>query len=405
MYPVNFSAFMTEEDTLHAIGETRRILEDIYQCWEKQGTPALKNLEHPLLSDIDPGKSHPIVLLSASNGHAWHFIAEACRNLNVIGIIDNYRVGQVECGISIGADESLYDLKRQHPSLVTVNLAVGPAGILHFRALAAHAGVPCLERPEGLRKLSIHPTHFSEHEIGEKTIPMLPALVSASLGGGLADRLSELTSLRVLLYRITLRREFAWSVCIGMEQNIYCPSIFNYTDNETLVDGGAFTGDTISPFLKIVGGWYNRIYAFEPDSENYAELYKALGKLPRTYAYMKGLAAKAETLRFSSHGSPGSHLDEQGTSEIKVVALDETVDEAVTFFKLNVEGAEVAALEGAKRTISTHRPKIAASVDHLPDDLITIPEKIRGIESGYDIFIRHHSNEYWGAYLYARPKS
>ena len=405
MYPVNFSAFMTEAETLYAIGETRKILDDIYQCWEKQGAPALKDLVHPLLSDINPGKTHPIVLLSASNGHAWHFIAQACRTLNVIGIIDNYRVGQVECGISIGADESLLDLKRQHPSLVTVNLAVGPSGILHFRRLAARAEVPCLERPEGLRKLSIQPTHFSEHQIGEKTISMLPALVSAFLGGGLADKLSELTCLRVLLYRITLRREFASSVCIGMEQNIYCPSIFNYTDNETLVDGGAYNGDTIAPFLKIVGGWYNRIYAFEPDSENYSELHKALWNLPRTYAYMRGLAAKAETLRFSPQGSPGSHLDDQGTSEIKVVTLDETVDKSVTFIKLNVEGAEVAALEGAKRTISMHRPKIAASVDHLPDDLITIPEKIRGIESGYDIFIRHHSNEYWGAYLYARPKS
>jgi hypothetical protein len=97
--------------------------------------------------------------------------------------------------------------------------------------------------------------------------------------------------------------------------------------------------------------------------------------------------------------------EKQGTSKARVVALDKTVDEVVTFLKLNVEGPEAAALEGAKRTISAYRSKIAASVDHLPDDLITIPEKIRGIESGYEVFIRHHSNEYWGAYLYARPKS
>jgi hypothetical protein len=91
MYPVNFSGFMTEEDTLYAIENTRRMLEDIYQYWEKQGTPALKDLEHPILSHINPGKMHPIVLLSASNGHAWHFITKAFRDLNVIGIIDKYR--------------------------------------------------------------------------------------------------------------------------------------------------------------------------------------------------------------------------------------------------------------------------------------------------------------------------
>lgn len=390
-------------DTARKIASARVKLEGIYRQWQDQGSPALKDFEHPLFSNLRPDRDTPVVLLGAGNGFGLYFIAEACRSFNVVGIIDNYRAGETECGIRIGKDESLDDLKRLHPSLIAVSLAVGPAGILHFSRLTARVGVPCLERPEALRKFSIPSSHFSEERIGEKTISILPALLAST--SGFADDLSELTYLSVLLYRVTLRREFAWSVCIGTEQLIYCPSIFEYTDNETLVDGGAFTGDSITPFLQVVGGWYNRIHAFEPDPDSFVELHKTLRKLPRSQAYLKGLARKADTLRFAAGHAMGSYIDENGSSSIEVVAVDEVVDGPVTFIKLNVEGAECDALEGARRTISTYRPKMAVSVDHLPDDLITIPEKIRSIEDGYDIFIRHHSNEYWRAYLYARPKT
>ena len=41
---------------------------------------------------------------------------------------------------------------------------------------------------------------------------------------------------------------------------------------------------------------------------------------------------------------------EQGTIEIPVVALDDVVgDGPVSFIKLNIEGAEYSALEGAKK--------------------------------------------------------
>lgn len=54
---------------------------------------------------------------------------------------------------------------------------------------------------------------------------------------------------------------------------------------------------------------------------------------------------------------------------------------------MDIEGAEVPALLGAKQTIRTFRPKLAISAYHRPDDLVTIPRLFE--KFGYISYLAH----------------
>jgi hypothetical protein len=57
---------------------------------------------------------------------------------------------------------------------------------------------------------------------------------------------------------------------------------------------------------------------------------------------------------------------------------------------MDVEGAELAAIDGAGYTIRTYKPKLAISVYHKKEDLITIPQKILSLVPDYKLYLRIH---------------
>jgi hypothetical protein len=61
-----------------------------------------------------------------------------------------------------------------------------------------------------------------------------------------------------------------------------------------------------------------------------------------------------------------------------------------SFIKMNIEGAEIDALEGARRTIQSFAPQLAISAYHRPADLWAVPEKIRSLRDDYRLFLRQH---------------
>ena len=115
-----------------------------------------------------------------------------------------------------------------------------------------------------------------------------------------------------------------------------------------------------------------------------------------------------EELKIKEHASKMKgqmpQIGEQGTNVIKIstVAIDDVVDgEEVSFIKLDVEGAELKALQGAARTIRTFRPRLAISVYHKPEDIIEILEYILSLHDDYRLYIRHYQMSSCETIVYA----
>ena len=74
-----------------------------------------------------------------------------------------------------------------------------------------------------------------------------------------------------------------------------------------------------------------------------------------------------------------------------VVRLDAEVPDVGTFARLDLEGADCEASEGARKLIRSDHPKLAVSVYHDQRDFWRIPEIALGNDVGYDAFLRHYT--------------
>ena len=98
---------------------------------------------------------------------------------------------------------------------------------------------------------------------------------------------------------------------------------------------------------------------------------------------------------------PGSQVSDDAASRndwhgsVDTVTIDETVArlglQRVDFVKMDIEGAELDSLKGGEQTIRRHRPKLAISLYHKPDDFDAIPRWLAGLDLGYQFYLGHHT--------------
>lgn len=192
---------------------------------------------------------------------------------------------------------------------------------------------------------------------------------------------------------------------IGKWNQYFDEDILKPVDGEIFVDAGSFDGNDSRRFVDWTHGKYNRIYAFEPDANNYNNMIKNCADIGKLVIEPMGLLDTEKQLRFTSGNTENSMFSEEGDVLIDVVSLDNYLQgEPITFLKMDIEGSEYQALEGARRTIENYAPKLAICVYHKPEDIIEIPLKILEINSNYVFYLRHYSYLHTETVLYAVNK-
>jgi FkbM family methyltransferase len=184
-------------------------------------------------------------------------------------------------------------------------------------------------------------------------------------------------------------------------------SVFALGAQEVVVDGGAYTGDTLKAFLQACGGRFRAYYAFEPDRTNYCALeLLADGDRSRIQTVAAGLSDHTGELRFLTTSTVDARVlgpDEPGGEPLPVVGLDDFFAgrPAPTLIKMDIEGAESDALAGAAQLLGRHAPALAVSAYHRPADLWQVPLLIHRLNPGYRLFLRHYSRELDDTVCYA----
>jgi FkbM family methyltransferase len=223
----------------------------------------------------------------------------------------------------------------------------------------------------------------------------------------LSDKASIDTYLAILLYRFTGRR--ADYPPHDLPTQYLPPDLPGFSRPIVFVDGGAYTGDTAMMLQKKgveLSGWV----AFEPDEANFAELVKTAraSGVPASL-FPCGLSDRLEQARFENNLGVGSRLVGSGvdnTTVIQCVAFDDVAQNVIPdFIKLDVEGAEIAALNGMARTIAANRPRLAVSAYHKPQDLWEIPLKLLDLLPDANLHIRQHAISCWETVAYAIPRT
>ncbi|PSR52471.1 hypothetical protein AHMF7605_02495 [Adhaeribacter arboris] len=196
---------------------------------------------------------------------------------------------------------------------------------------------------------------------------------------------------------------------LPVAEQYFLQNVITTLEDEVLLDGGAYRGDTLHEFIKIYNSNFKSYIALEPDPTNLNYLNNYLASLEPDIAKKVSvlpyaLGAKNETLRFDASGGTGAALSSTGSLEVACVALDiEFPNADISFIKLDIEGAEQEALKGAKTIIQNNKPVIAVCIYHMPDCLWYIALYLHSLLPDYKFFCRTYDSDGWEFVLYAVP--
>lgn len=225
----------------------------------------------------------------------------------------------------------------------------------------------------------------------------------------LAGLLGDDESRRVLLAALRQRLWGEFDDRAPAHDQYFPVDLVGLTDREIVADGGAFDGDTLHDFLRRTGMHFGEYHAFEPDPVNLDRLRERIVGLPsvvreRIHIHPVALHDRPAELKFANHGSQTSQVAVAGDVLVPGRTLDHMlVNRPVSFLKLDVEGAERSALNGALRILGTHRPVVAVCVYHGPSDLWDIPWWLHGVLPASRLFLRQHGFDGWETVCYAIP--
>jgi FkbM family methyltransferase len=157
-------------------------------------------------------------------------------------------------------------------------------------------------------------------------------------------------------------------------------------------------------FSEYCRGKDKEIIAFEPNPDQYHVCVRNAEKVIRSKVFPYALYNENTTVHFSTRNLATGAISTDSAIGLSIEAkrLDDVLaGQKPTFVKMDIEGAELAALEGAAKTIQECKPKLAVCVYHKPQDIWEIPGFILSLRSDYRLYLRHYSTAMGETVLYA----
>ena len=215
------------------------------------------------------------------------------------------------------------------------------------------------------------------------------------------DAFSRQTYYYALASFISMNYQYFALHCGDHLQSYFSPDIDLKLGPDTIyADCGSHDGREVLIFSEKVKQQFKAIHAFEPDRRNFILLSDTVnrhvaqhGALP-IYCHELGVFDRDGYLHAEGHGTQVIITEDAETtgSGLHVCKLDNMLDE-IGHLRLEIEGAELAALNGARQLILKHRPTMTVSVYHKATDFLELPRFIEETGLNYQLSLRHQSLE------------
>lgn len=188
------------------------------------------------------------------------------------------------------------------------------------------------------------------------------------------------------------------------DQYLTIPEFCDISPTEVVIDCGAYVGDFLERYIFNRTGVFGKYYACEPSDKQFTALKSRRKRLLEEWALedeqiellLSGIGHKEYKTTFSNEGASMNALTlsteamdiEDG---IQVRTIDGITNDRVDLIKMDIEGFEMNALQGAERTIKQYHPKLAISIYHKPEHLFEAALYLKALVPEYKMAIRHHS--------------
>lgn len=172
------------------------------------------------------------------------------------------------------------------------------------------------------------------------------------------------------------------------------------------IHGGMSAGDI--PSLFQTHGPLKELLILEPLDTQFAKVQATLTQSLESVAEHLTLLPLALYDReamlpfMTPHTSFGARIHPKGSRQVQCACLDHLLPGGVTeFLALDIEGAELKALQGAQDLIKRCRPDLGICVYHSPDQLWEIPIFLHDLIPEYRFFLRNYTGLTGETVLYA----
>jgi len=173
-------------------------------------------------------------------------------------------------------------------------------------------------------------------------------------------------------------------------------------EGDYVIDAGGCWGDSALYFARLVKE-NGKVYTFEFVPANLQIMKRNLEMNPGLRNIIEIIPSPVWSesnvpVAYSDNGPGSKIIDEREGKcrhETKSLSIDDFVAghqiSRIDFIKMDIEGAELSALQGAKETLIKFKPKLAISVYHRLSDFYMVPNYISSLGLQYRYYLDHFS--------------
>jgi len=217
----------------------------------------------------------------------------------------------------------------------------------------------------------------------------------------LEDDKSKEIFTKVINFKISFDLEFMEGFTNNHSEQYFDKDIIPNINNIVFVDGGGYIGDTLPQIINNFPD-FKKIYLVEPNKLHINIAKKHFDDIENIDFINCGLGNKRIVMEEKEDIHNNCNHDYQGEN---INTIDNLIDEKVDFIKLDIEGAEQDAIDGATNTIKKYKPILAICIYHKAEDWYRIPQMVLDIEPDYKIYLRHYMEGIYETVMYFIPKN